>query len=110
MKTRQANRESFEQLEKLAHNVSDIKPLSPAIRREWEAARRTGKKLRPGRPRKDPRLKSRIVPISLDPMLLAEIDSFAKSAGLTRSALIAQALRLRMGRKARETITNAASK
>ena len=110
MKTRHATRESFERLDKLAHDVNDIKPISPAMRREWDAARRTGKKLRPGRPRKDPTLKSRIVPISLDPMLLAEIDRFAKSAGLTRSALIAQALRLRMGRKARATITNAANK
>jgi len=41
-------------------------------------------------------VKSRIVPISIDPVLLEEIDQFAKSAGVTRSRLIAEGLRLRM--------------
>jgi len=88
-------RQSFELLEKLAHDMSDIRPLTPAMRRQWQAARRAGKK-RPGRPRKDPRLKSRIVPISIEPKLLAAVDEYAKSAGVSRSRLVAEGLRLRI--------------
>jgi Ribbon-helix-helix protein, copG family len=97
MKRKVKKRETFEELETLAHDTSDLKPLSPAMRRRWEAARRTGGQIRPGRPRKDPKLKSRIVPISMDPALLEEVDRYADAAGVTRSRLIAEALRLRMG-------------
>jgi len=83
-------------LEKLAHDTSDLRPMSPELLRQWNAARRTGKKPRLGRPTKDPAAKSRIVPISIDPKLLAEIDRYAKSEGLSRSRLVAEALRLRM--------------
>src|SRR5687767_3258528 len=86
-------RESFEALDRLAHDTSDLRPLSPALRRQWHAARRTGGKPRPGRPRKDPRLKSRIVPISMDPALLAAADRYANAAGITRSRLVAEALK-----------------
>jgi len=94
--TKRKAQETFEELDRQAHDTSDIRPLSPEMRRQWEAARRTGKKSRSGRPPKDPNLKSRIVPISIDPKLLAEIDKYAKSAGLTRSRLVAEGLRLRM--------------
>ena len=97
MKPKSRKRETFEELEKLARDTSDLKPLSPAMRRRWEAARRTGAKVRPGRPRKDPKLKSRIVPVSMDPALLEEVDRYADAAGVSRSRLIAEALRLRMG-------------
>ena len=89
-------RVSFEELEKLAHDTSDIRPLTAEMRREWEAAKRTGARSHRGRPRKDPRLKSRIVPISIDPALLAQIDKFAKSTGMTRSRLVAEGVKLRM--------------
>jgi len=88
--------ESFQELDRLAHTTGDIRPLSPAMRRQWEAAKRTGTKLRPGRPRKDPAKKSLIVPISIDPALLKATDKFAKSAGLTRSRLIAEGLLMRL--------------
>jgi len=74
MKVNHKNKESFEDLDKLAHETNDIRPLTPAMRREWQAARRTGTKRRVGRPAKDPRLKSRIIPISIEPALLAKID------------------------------------
>ena len=93
-----AKRESFEELDRLAHDPGDLRPLTPALRRQWDAARRTGTKPRPGRPRKDPRLKSRIVPISIDPALLAAADRYADAAGISRSRLIAEALRLRLDR------------
>lgn len=96
MTIKRPTRQSFEELERRARHPSDIRPLSASLRREWDAARQIGKKKARGRPRKDPRLKSRIVPISIDPKLLAEIDKYAKSAGLTRSRLIAEGLRLRM--------------
>ena len=88
--------ESFEELEATAHNPKLIKPLSPEMRRQWEAAKRTGTRKGPGRPSKDPAAKSRIVPISLDPKLLKQIDKYAKLAGLSRSRLVAEGLKLRM--------------
>jgi len=96
MRTKRDKHESFERLDKLAHENGDVRPLSAALRRDWKAARRSGKRARSGRPRKDPRLKARIVPISIDPTLLAEIDQYARSAGLSRSALVAEGLRLRL--------------
>ena len=91
-------RESFAEIGRQAHALNDIRPLSPAMRSQWEAAKRTGAKRRPGRPRKDPAQKSLIVPISIDPALLEATDEFAKSVGVTRSRLIAEGLRLRMKR------------
>lgn len=88
--------ESFESLERHAHDLSDIRPMSPAMRRQWNAARRTGAKKRVGRPRKDAQLKSRIVPISIDPALLKAVDRYASAAGISRSKLIAEALRQRL--------------
>jgi hypothetical protein len=89
-------RESFAELDRQAHVIDDIRPLSPAMRAQWEAAKRTGSKHRPGRPRKDPARKSLIVPISIDPALLKATDKFAKSVGMTRSRLVAEGLRMRM--------------
>lgn len=97
MKQSRKSDESFEELDKAARNTRDIRPLSPTMLREWRAAVRTGGgKRRSGRPRKDPRLKSRIVPISIDPKLLTQVDKFAKTAGISRSRLVAEGLRLRM--------------
>jgi hypothetical protein len=93
---KQNQRESFEELERLAHRTDDMRPMSPAMRRQWEAARTTGSKARVGRPRKDPRHKSRIVPISIAPDLLAAVDRFAKAEGISRSRLVAEGLRLRL--------------
>jgi hypothetical protein len=93
--TKQAKRETFEELERLAHRTDDMRPMSPAMRRQWEAARRAGAKP-VGRPRKDPQHRSRIVPISIAPDLLAEVDRFAKAAGISRSRLVAEGLRLRL--------------
>jgi hypothetical protein len=88
--------DSLAELDRQAHSTSDIRPLSPAMRSQWEAAKRTGAKMRPGRPKKDPAKKSLIVPISIDPALLKATDKFAKSAGMTRSRLVAEGLRLRI--------------
>jgi len=89
-------RKSFLEIDRQAHRIDDIRTLSPKMRSQWEAAKRTGAKLRPGRPRKNPAEKFRIVPISLDPALLKAIDKFAKTAGLTRSKLVAEGLRMRL--------------
>jgi hypothetical protein len=94
--SKQVNRETFEELEQLAHRTDDMRPMSPAMRRRWEAARSTGAKPRLGRPRRDPRHRSRIVPISIAPELLAEVDRFAKAAGISRSRLVTEGLRLRL--------------
>ena len=90
------NEAEWRELEKLARNTASIKPLSPQLRKQWDAAKRTGRKLGRGRPAKHPSEKSRIVLISIDPKLLAEIDKYAKSVGLSRSRLIAEGARLRM--------------
>ncbi|HZK80746.1 MAG TPA: hypothetical protein VFC46_06750 [Humisphaera sp.] len=88
--------ETFAELERLAHKTDDIRVMSAAMRNQWEAAKRTGAKVRRGRPRKDPNEKSLIVPISIEPALLEAIDKFAKAVGVTRSRLVAEGLRLRM--------------
>lgn len=93
---RKSVRESFAEIDRQAHAIDDIRPLSPAMRSQWEAAKRTGAKPRRGRPRKAPGEKSLIVPISIDPALLEAADKFAKSVGATRSRLVAEGLRLRM--------------
>jgi len=96
MSRKNTNKESFEERDKLAQDASSIQPLTLGMRQEWQAARRTGTKRRVGRPAKDPRLKSRIVPISIEPALLAKIDKFAKSVGVSRSRLVAEGLKLRL--------------
>jgi hypothetical protein len=83
----------FKELEKMAHDLSDVRPMSQNMRKKWIAAQRTGKR---GRPRKDPSLKSRIVPVSIEPSLLAAVDRYAKRQGLTRSRLVAEGLRMRI--------------
>ncbi len=98
MKQSKPSRESYEEIDRQARDTSDIRPMSAAIQRRWEAAKRTGvsEPTRRGRPRKRPELKSRIVPVSMTPALLKKVDSYARRKGLTRSALIAEALRLKL--------------
>ena len=96
MSAKRKTRESFKELDRQAHDTSDIKPLSERLRQEWEAARQTGVKAGRGRPRKPPGLRSRIVPVSIEPELLAEVDRFTKTQGVSRSRLVAEGLRLRM--------------
>ena len=43
MKSHKKLSESFEEIDRLAHDTSDIRPLSASMRRDWEAARKTGK-------------------------------------------------------------------
>lgn len=84
----------FEALDKLAHSITfdKLRPLSPAMRRQWEAAKRTGR----GRPRKAPGTKAIPTLITVDPKLLQEIDNQAKLAGVTRSQFFADAARRRL--------------
>ena len=65
--------------------------MTPAERKRWERARK------PGRP-KVGRGAVR-VPFSMEFGLLEELDAFARARGLTRSALIAAAVRDYMGRE-----------
>jgi hypothetical protein len=84
--------------DEMALDESDVAPMSAAMRRRWEAARRTGEKLKRGRPRKQPEAKSRIVPVSIEPLLLERVDEYAKKAGISRSRLVAEGLQLRIKR------------
>lgn len=91
---------SARELDRMALDLSDVKPMSASMRRKWEAAKETGKRMHRriggGRAQKTPPAKSRIVPVSLDSTLLSEADRYAKSVGISRSRLVAEALRLRM--------------
>lgn len=89
--------ESFDELEKIARDTTDIRPMSRAARAEWEAAKRTGDKSARRRS-KMKKETSRIVPISMAPALLERVDRYASSAGLSRSRVVAEALELRIGR------------
>lgn len=79
-----------------ARDTRDLKPMNAEMKRRWEAARRTGSKAAIGRPPKAADEKSRIVPVSIEPKLLAAVDRYAKRNGLTRSGLVAEALRARI--------------
>lgn len=98
MKKTRRSGEDFESLERLAHDTSDLRPMTAAMRKRWEAAKQTGAAPRRGRPAKAPHLKARIVPISMDPALLDAVDRFAKANGVSRSKLVAEGLRLRLRR------------
>jgi hypothetical protein len=85
-------------LDQMALNEPDVGPMSSAMRRKWEAAQRTGEKVKRGRPRKQPRSQPRIVPVLIEPTLLERVDQYAKTAGISRSRLVAEGLRLRINR------------
>ncbi|MGA2496618.1 MAG: ribbon-helix-helix protein, CopG family [Tepidisphaeraceae bacterium] len=78
----------FDALDKLARSMTPekMRPLSPAMRRRWEVAKR-------GRPRKSPGTKAVPTMITIDPKLLKRIDAGARSAGLSRSQFLANAAR-----------------
>lgn len=70
-----------------------FKPLTPEQRKLWERAKRKG---RPGRPRIGQG--SKRVLVSIEGGLLKEADRFAKKHGLTRAALVSQALKQVLGK------------
>jgi hypothetical protein len=78
----------FAALDKMAREVTPekMRPLSPAMQRRWKAAKR-------GRPRKAPGTKAVPTMITLEPKLLNEIDSRARSVGMSRSEFLANAAR-----------------
>jgi len=88
MKKPKIDETDFDALEKLAHGITPekMRPLGPALRRRWNAAKR-------GRPPKAPGTKAVPTMITLDPALLKEIDTRAQSAGISRSQFLAQAAR-----------------
>jgi len=70
-------------------HLSDIRPLSPEMRKRVGGHPRAGAKR--GRPRKDAESRSRIVPISWNPNCWTEVDRFTKANGITRSRLVPKA-------------------
>jgi len=86
----------FEALDAWARNLKfeDGRPLTPAERQEWEAARSVG------RPRKPESIKSKRVMISMTPGLIKAAGSYAKKTGRTLSGLIAESLVEKIKRKA----------
>jgi hypothetical protein len=82
----------FEALDRLAHSITPemMRPMSPADRRRWEAAKR-------GRPRKPAGTKSVPTMITVEPKLLRLIEAQAKKTGMSRSQFFADAARLRLG-------------
>ncbi len=82
----------FEALDKLARSITldKLRPLTPELRRRWEAAKR-------GRPAKVAGTKSVPTLITVEPTLLKRIDAYAKKVGISRSQLFAEAVRERIG-------------
>ena len=78
----------FDALDRLARNLTpaQLRPLSPAKRQRWQAAKR-------GRPRKDPDTKAVPTMITVDPALLHKIDQQARRRGISRSQFLADAAR-----------------
>jgi len=81
----------FEALDKFARSITPemMRPLSPAMRREWEQAKR-------GRPAKRPGTKSVPTLITVEPTLLKRVDAYAKRIGISRSQLFAESVRQRL--------------
>ncbi len=96
MKAKTPKKESFEELDRQAHDLGDIRPLSPALRAEWNLALKTRAKFRARAAAKKAGDGSRIIPVALEAALLAKADRYAKAAGMTRSRLVAEALLLMM--------------
>ena len=78
----------FEALDRLARGLTpeSMRPLSPAMCRRWQAAKR-------GRPRKAPGAKAIPTMITVEPRLLKRIDVQARKAGVSRSQFLANAAR-----------------
>ena len=74
MKTKRPKALKHGDLEELVQDMSDIQPITPSLRHQWEAVRRTCSKSCLGRPREDPKLSSRIELTSIGPAPLAEAD------------------------------------
>jgi hypothetical protein len=81
-------------VDRLARGITPekLRPLTPAQRRRWEAARRA-------RPKKSPGTQAVPTLIIVEPKLLRRVDAYAKKAGLSRSQLFADAVRQRMGKE-----------
>jgi hypothetical protein len=94
-RTSKIDENDFEALDKLAHRITPrmMRPLSPAMRRAWEAAKRTGR----GRPRKPQGAKAVPTLITVDPKLLKLIDSQARKIGISRSQFLADAAKAKLG-------------
>jgi hypothetical protein len=90
-KTKKTDENDFEALDKLAHSITPekLRPLSPEMRRRWEAAKR-------GRPRKPPGTKAVPTLITVDPELLRKVDAYVKKVGISRSQLFSEAVRQRI--------------
>jgi hypothetical protein len=86
----------FEALDRLARSLTPerMRPLSPEMRRRWEAAVR-------GRPRKAPGTKAVPTMITVEPALLKRIDAGARKAGVSRSQFLANAARRELDQLAR---------
>jgi hypothetical protein len=66
--------------------VDESRPLTPAERKVWQAARR-----KPGRPKKGAGVK--VISVSVERGLLARSDALASRLGISRAALVEQGLR-----------------
>ena len=78
----------FEALDRWARNLTleKMRPLTPKMRRDWEAAKRSGLKKK-----RD----LEVIPtmITVERTLLRRIDATSRKAGLTRSQFLARAAR-----------------
>jgi hypothetical protein len=67
-------------------DMSKLKPLTPAMRREWNAWKRRGRpKVGAGAER---------ISVTMERQLLSRADAYARAKGMTRSQLIQQGVKV----------------
>jgi len=66
--------------------LSEMRPMTPAVRRQWQRAKR-----RPSRPRQGKGVQ--VISLSVEQSLLKKADRVAKRAGISRAALFAEGLK-----------------
>src|SRR5258706_1242792 len=88
---RKTDENDFEALDRLARSITPkkLRVLTTEQRSRWNAAKR-------GRPKKAPGTKSVPTLITVEPHLLRQLDAYAKKAGVSRSQLFSEAIRLRI--------------
>lgn len=92
-KLKNTDENDFDALDRLAQGIDDqsLKPLTPALRRRWKAARRARAEHDPAAQPSIPTL------IALDAKLLERLDAQARKAGLSRSQFVSDAIEQGMG-------------
>ncbi len=90
-KKKKTDEDDFDALERLARSITPekLRPLTPEMKRRWEAAKR-------GRPKKPAGTNAVPTLVTVEPQLLRRADAYAKKSGISRSQLFSEAVRMRL--------------